>query len=314
MIHKRHSGRALRLLLPLILILLVQGCTNSKLIVGPLYNRLDDMMREEFEKLGDFNEMQTASFEATLGTYHVWHRQSELPQYAELMRTIASSIASADTTQTDVQSWVDSVELYSLSARTCHPINFSADLVQSFTDEQINFIEERFKKQQAKNLARYNSRTPKERVERRLRNVTKWAGRIGLQFTPTQRAMLLSTFKRQTSLRKEYYKLSAAWKQAFFDIARNQENPAYAQDMQAHLDTLWNLLESNHAQTWQANRDLWKATGLRFVTSMTDEQRRTVSNWMNKMAATVDAISEDEPSFKVTNDPSVGCLVDPEKT
>lgn len=302
------------MLLPLILIVAIQGCTNSKLIIGPLYNRVDDLMRDEFEKLGDFNDAQTASFEASLGTYHVWHRQNELPQYADLMRSIASSIANADTTQADIQSWMDTAERHSQAARTCHPVNYSHDLVQSFTDEQLNFIEARFKKQQAKNLVRYNSRTPEERIERRLRNTIKWAGRIGLDFTSTQRAMLLSTFKRQSSLRKQYYALSAKWNQQYFALARNQENPNYAQDLQAHLETLWSLLESNHPDTWQANRDLWKATGLRFVTSLTNEQRVIVRQWVNKMASTLDGVAKDKPSFKVVNDSSIGCLVDPEKT
>ena len=309
MITKRHSGRAWKWLLSLVLILLVQGCTNSKLIISPLYNRLDDMMRDEFEKLGDFNDEQTASFEATLGTYHVWHRQNELPQYADLMRSVISSISDANTTQSDIQSWMDTAEQHTKAARTCHPVNYSHDLAQSMTDEQLNFIEARFKKQQDKNLARYNSRTPEERVERRLRNTIKWAGRIGLQFTPTQRAMLLSTFKRQTSLRKQYYALSAQWNQQYFTLARNQENPNYAVDLQAHLDSLWSLLESNHPEEWQENRDLWKATGLRFVTSMTDDQRVTFGKWMNKMASTLDSISKNEPSFNVGDDPSIGCLV-----
>ncbi len=309
MITKRHSGRAWKWLLSLVLILLVQGCTNSKLIISPLYNRLDDMMRDEFEKLGDFNDEQTASFEATLGTYHVWHRQNELPQYADLMRSVISSISDANTTQSDIQSWMDTAEQHTKAARTCHPVNYSHDLAQSMTDEQLNFIEARFKKQQDKNLARYNSRTPEERVERRLRNTIKWAGRIGLQFTPTQRAMLLSTFKRQTSLRKQYYALSAQWNQQYFTLARNQENPNYAVDLQAHLDSLWSLLESNHPEEWQENRDLWKATGLRFVTSMTDDQRVTFGKWMNKMASTLDSISKNKPSFNVGDDPSIGCLV-----
>jgi hypothetical protein len=38
------------------LLLLVQGCTNSSFVIRPLYNRIDDRMREEFRNFGDFNE------------------------------------------------------------------------------------------------------------------------------------------------------------------------------------------------------------------------------------------------------------------
>lgn len=306
--------QALRGIAVFLLAVLVQGCTNSKLIIGPLYNRLDDRMRDEFNKLGDFNEQQSAAFEARLGTFHVWHRQSELPQYAELITTLATSIKEADTSATDVQKWIDSAEHFSQVARECHPVNFSFELMKSVTDEQLEFIEKRFKKEQAENLTRYQSRTAEERIERRLRNITKWAGRVGLDFTPTQRAMLLSTFKQQTSLRNEYYRLSGEWNKQLFVLARKQDSPSYDEDMREHLSRLWRLLETEYPAQWQANRDLWSKTALRFIQSMTDEQRNTMSRWLTKMGATITAISQNEPSFQFVNDPSLGCMVDPEKT
>lgn len=298
----------------ILLAVLIQGCTNSKLIIAPLYNRLDDRMRDEFNKLGDFNEKQTAAFEARLGTFHVWHRQSELPQYADLIKTIATSIENADTSANDVKLWAQTAERHSRTARECHPVNFSFELMKSLTDEQLTFIEERFKEEQEENRARYESRTPEERIDRRLRNMTKWAGRIDLDFTSTQRAMLLSAFQQQTSLRKEYYRLSGEWNRQLFELARQQSNPNYDRDIAEHLDRLWSLLESEYPKEWQANRDLWASTALRFIQSMTPEQRNTTGRWLSKMGSTLESISKDEPSFQFIDDPSLGCMVDPEDT
>lgn len=291
-----------------------QGCTNSKWVISPLYNRLDDRIRDEFNKLGNYSDQQTAAFEASLGTYHVWHRQSELPQYAELLTELAGSIARFDTSAANIEQWMTTAEKHSLLARECHPINFSFELMKSLTDEQLTFMENRFRKQQKKNREKYKNRTAEERVERRVKNVAKWAGRIDVDITPTQRAMLLSTFKRQVSMRNEYYELSADWNKQFFILARSQDNPDYDQDMRDHLNRLWHLLEDAYPEQWQANRDLWEETGLRFAQSMTEKQRQTITTWLTKMASTLVEISKDEPSFKVVNDPSIGCLVNPEKT
>ncbi len=271
-------------------------------------------MRDEFNKLGDFNKEQTADFEARLGTYHVWHRQSELPQYAELMRTVVASITNADTTEEDIKLWMKTAEGRTQAIRECHPINFSFDLMRTMQDEQFDFIEARFKKEQTKNLERYKSRTREERVARRLKNTVKWAGRIGLDFNAGQRAMLESAFIRQVSLRTEYYALSAEWNRQFFDLARNQDNPTYENDMQTHLQTLWSLLETAHTEQWQANRDMWQETGFHIIGSLTSSQRRAVSRWVTKMSVTLDTISTYEPSFDVVNDPAIGCLVSPEST
>ena len=307
-------GRTSKTFLLIALILLVQACTNSKLIISPLYNRLDDRMRDAFHEMADFNDEQTAAFEARLGTYHVWHRQSELPQYADLLRTIAQSISSADTNAQDIQRWFDTAEQRSTLIRECHPINFSFELMQSLTGDQLDSIEDSFEEEQEEDRERHAKRTPEESIKRRLRNITKWANRIDMEITATQRAMLLSTFKRQSSLRSEYIELRAQWDRQFFALVRDQANPDFNRDMSAHLNKLWRLLEDTHPEQWQANRDLWKQTALRFAKSMTDEQRATASSWLAKMGSTLDAVSKDKPSFTVIEDPSLGCLVNSEES
>lgn len=310
----RRLSHTIRLACVLLVILFIQGCTNSKFIIGPLYNRIDDKMREELNEMGEFTEEQRAAFEATVGTFHVWHRQSELPQYAELMRDIAASVKASDTTADDIQRWMDTAEMHTRSTRQCLPVNFLASAIQTLSDEQIEAIQTHVDRERAENRQRYASRTPEERVKRRIRNTVKWTNRLGIGLTPTQRAMFLSTYKRQISLRKEYFALSDQWNRDAFDLIRNRDNPEYTTDFMAHLGELWQLLESAHPDEWQANRDLWKQTALRYVTSLTDEQRGVISPWLSKMATTLVRVSQDKPSFKVSNDPSLGCLVENDKT
>jgi len=290
---------------------LLSACTNSKLIIGPLYNQLDNQMRNEFNKLGDFNEAQKQAFEAAVGTFHVWHRQSELPQYAALIKEMAAALSTSDGTQpADVKRWMESAEVFSRSARECYPVNFSLDLMRSLTDEQITFIEQRFERERTKNREKYQSRTPEQRVERRLKAIAKWAGRIDLDISASQRSLLRQALIRQTSLRKEYYQLSEEWKRQLFVLARRQDAGNYDVAMSNHLNKLWTLLETAHPEQWRKNRQLWQDTAYQFILSLSAEQRNHVSQWLDKMGDTVLAISSDTPSFKVGNDASIGCLVE----
>jgi len=302
---------SIRAILPMLVALLaISGCSNSKLFISPVYNRLDDQMRKEFNKLGDFNKEQVDAFEQRLGTYHVWHRQSELPQYSNLLRTIAGSIAKANvTSKEDVSSWVETSETFTKALRECHPVNYSYDLMKTLTDEQLNFIQRRFGRERKKNREKYFAQTPEQRVERRYNNILKWTGRLDFEFTERQKVMLKETMQEQVSLRKEYYKLSDRWNRQLFLIAKRQELPSYNKDMDAHIQSLWSLLEDGHTVEWQTNRTLWKNFGLKFVDSMTGDQRKKASIWLTRLAKTLDSISQDEPSFKVTNDPNLGCLV-----
>jgi len=293
-----------------ILLILIAGCTNSKLIVAPLYNRLDDQMRGEFHKLAKWNEEQIAHFEIRVGTFHVWHRQEELPKYAALLDSIQSTIRVRDkTTRADVNNWIDTAELFSQSARTCHPVNFSFDLMQTLTDAQVDFIERRFASERKKNFNKYLADTPEQRREKRVDNVVKWAGRIGFDFNTTQKRMLDKTMSEQISLRRQYYKQVDKWARDLFIIARRQEATDYSQRMEKQINKLWTLLEKAHNEEWQANRRLWRGFGYDFVRSLSHDQRLYASNWIDKMADTISGIARDRPSFNVQNNAKFGCMV-----
>ena len=302
----------LKLVFSAIALLTVVACGNSKLILGPLYNRLDNQIRNEFNKLGDFTDEQSSDFEQRLQTYHLWHRRQQLPRYAALLDEMVATVGQeGQTTEVDIRRWFASVEGFSISARSCHPVNYSFEFMKSLTDDQVNFIEARFANQQKKNQERYNSRTREERLKRRHANILKWSGRIGFQFTSEQKAMLKDTFEKQISLRKQYWVLSAQWNKDFFTLARKQQLLDYDPRMQKQLNKLWNLLEDNETENWSANRQLWNTFFNDFVNSMTNTQRSWVNSWVSKLARTLRDMSDDSVRFENTRgeiDPSLGCV------
>jgi len=305
--HQLYRSPAVVVLLSTIVL---TGCFNSKLVVGRLYNLLDNQIRDEFHKLAEFNDDQIEYFEKRVGTFHVWHRQSELPKYAALLDDIQSSVRERDqTSAADVEGWFDSIETFSKSVRNCYPVNFSFELMQTLTDEQVTFIERRFANERKKNYARYLEKTPDERREDRIERVVTWTGRIGLELNNTQIAMLRDTLNNQISMRKQYYQLVDQWNKDLFIIARNQEAADYKSKMKAHISSLWTLMEITHTEQWQANRKLWRDFAFKFVQSLTYDQRIQAGAWLEKLGNTLGEIAQDEPSFKVTNNPAHGCMV-----
>ncbi|NND89258.1 MAG: hypothetical protein HKN42_00240 [Granulosicoccus sp.] len=302
--------------LPRLCVLAVLGmplaaCTNSKIILGPLYNQMDDQIRSEIIELGEFTDAQLMAFDQAVGTYHVWHRQSELPRYAGLLQEIADKVATSGNIGPDqVERWVKDAEELARAARECHPLNFLVDTMRTLSDDQLNVIEQRYTAERSEHRERHASRTPEQRVERRLKNLQKWAGRMNVQLNPAQLAALGSTLRQQTSLSSQYYTLADAWTREVFRIARDQSASEYTTRMREHMNARWTLLESAYPAQWQANRRLWQKTLHALILSLSEEQRRNFSQWSSKMSDTVLAISRDEPSFQIGNDPGIGCLPD----
>jgi hypothetical protein len=294
-----------------VLALFASSCTNSKLIISPLYNQLDNRMRSSFNKLGDFSNSQKAYFDQRVGTFHVWHRQSELPRYAELLDNIRATIATPGNANPDeVMSWLETAESFTRAVRECHPVNYSFDLMKSLTDDQIDSIDRHFENERQKHLKERAKRTHEERIAYRADNITRWASRVGLDFNDEQRKLLRETLTRQISLRNQYNHLSDIWRLQLFAYAHDQKAPDYDAKMAAHLGELWTLLEKAHPDEWQSNRELWRGFAVRFMESLTNDQRRSSAKWIGKMSRTLKSISRDTPSFGVGTDSRMGCLVD----
>ncbi len=283
------------------------ACSNSSIIISPLYNRLDDQMRKAFENLGDFNKSQTNAVNLLLKNFHYWHRHTELPRYAALLNTVKDTVkVPGKTTQADVTGWLKTSESFTRAFRECHPVNYANDVIRTFTDDQLTDMHQSLITRRAKFRARYESETKEERIERRSANIIKWASRIGFDFTDEQTLLLNNTFAQQVSLRQEYFKLSDDWRTDLFLILEERDSPQLNSQMSTHLDKLWHLLERAHPEQWQANRDLWANFSLQFIKSLTPEQRAYATTWVGKMSNTLITVSNADTA-KPRFGPLYGC-------
>jgi len=258
--------------------LLIGGCLNNKLVLTVVYNRADNQIRNEFNKLGKFENWQKSAFEKRLQTYHYWHRREELPTYAKLLKQIRSKVqVQGATTADDVP-------------------------------EQINFIERRFAREQRKNRARHHSQTRDQRMQKRLNEITKWSYRFGFVFTPEQRRMTLRTMYNTISVHDEYYRLTGVWNKRLFSMMRNKQSPSYDEDMKAHIARAYHLIEDNHKNLYETNRRIWRSFLLEFENSLSKEQRSWMKFNLGKLSSNLDKIARDDVSFKPHDDTDLGCL------
>ena len=289
--------------------MLISGCLNNRFVLSAIYNRADNQIRNEFNKLGKFEDWQKKAFEQRLQTFHYWHRRHEMPVYANLLRDIRGKVTEKGlTTLQDASQWLDTVETATERAQACYPAHYSIDLIKSLTPPQIDFIERRFAREQRKNRARYESKTREQRMQERLKEVETFLGHFGFELTRRQKRMTLRTMFNTRSLHDEYYQTSVPWNKELFSIARRSGKPEFDSDMREHLASVYTQLEKRYPDTFAYNRDLWHKFALEFVQSLTWEQREWLKPFLNKLARNIDIIARSDVSFKPHYDSSLGCL------
>ena len=265
------------------LLLLLAACSNSVLLLGPLYNQIDNRISDGILGLASFDELQAKVIRQRVQQFHHWHRRDQLPRYAALITDIATALDAGNTiTAEQTQSWLDRSEALTRQFRECHPINFSTDIIRSLSAQQISQIKETIQTRRQNRRERYAQSSRDERLERRYTNAVKWAGRAGFDFNSSQKALLRTTLSQQTSLRKQYFALSDQWLNDYFAIIRNQRSADLDTRIATQLDKLWQLLESAHPEEWKKNRALWSDFTYQLIQRSDAEQKRSTSKWLKK--------------------------------
>jgi len=289
--------------------LLASSCSNSKMVLSPLYNRVDDQIRDEFNKLGDFEDWQKERFEERLQTFHYWHRRDELPRYAELIAEVGETITrKRSVTPAHAARWANSIEQMVHKVQSCYPAHYSIDLMKTLKPAQIAFIERRFAREQRKNRAKYSAKTRDERMTDRVKQIGRWANLAGFRLTREQRKLIRAHMDETKSLHESYYVLTGLWNQELFKKLRNTNSPQYTQRVSRHLQSLYSLMDRHHSETLEYNRDVWRRFIVAFDQSLSADQRIWLSSYFKTLAKTTRSISRANVSFVPHSDSAKGCI------
>jgi hypothetical protein len=286
------------------------ACTNSKFLVGYFYDRIDNKFLTAANEWLAPNPQQSAELRALTGTFHTWHRRTQMPEYAQTIRNITASIAEeGNTDPADVDLWIQSVRGHLDAIRQCDPGIYAIPAARTLTPEQVDRAERKWMEEREENEERFGSRTRKERIAHRVERLATWAGRLGLPLTEEQLALYEDTLRRQTSLSRQMRDVSGEWTRELLAIARQTGSTDYAERMSAHLEARFDLMESRYPEGWSRNRKLWRDFAIEFETTLSKKQRRDLTRWLNKFAQSLVGISRDTPDWLPADDPAYGCVV-----
>jgi len=145
----------------MLLTTLLSGCGALRFA----YGQAPDLVYWWLDGYFDFNDTQTERVREDLGGLFDWHRASQLPDYAQLLtRARAQVLAPEPITPAQVCAWYDEV-----LARTGPVIDRAlpagATLVMSLAPSQLQHVQRKYDKVNAKFRDDYLQPDPKERLE-----------------------------------------------------------------------------------------------------------------------------------------------------
>jgi len=170
--------------------LLLSGC--SALRIG--YSQAADLAYWWLDGYADFDGEQTRRVREALAQWFVWHRKTQLPDYAQLLVRAQAEVR-ADTTPARACEWQGEL-LKRAHIAWEQAVPAAAEWALSVTPQQIQHIERRYAKVNTEFHEDYLQEDPRERAEATTKRAVERAESLYGRLDATQRARVAAAMAR----------------------------------------------------------------------------------------------------------------------
>ncbi len=219
MIKKTSCKQWRRVVAVLLLVAMTSGCA-----VKLMYNQLDWLIPWYLSDYLDMNGEQDAFFDKRLQGYLAWHRKSQLPEYAALLRSVANDVNDGLNEQ-EIQRFQGETErLAGILVERLAP-----DVVAVFadaSDEQLTQLYDALDKDGERYRKRYVKQTLQQQQESQVEDVIetieRWTGSLN-----NEQERLVSEWGAQYQpMGDELYQAGLKWRAEFKQALKGREDSA----------------------------------------------------------------------------------------
>ncbi len=276
-----------------LLAIFITACSTNGWLISTFYNRVDNLLVNRFSEYADFNDQQLGWVEEMAGSYHDWHRASELPRYAAFMREIEARMGNGGPiTRGRAESWVDTAVGFSVAVENCNPLNNAFPLLVSLTDQQVLQVEVELERTYQEYIEELERLDPQQRREQRFKMINKWLGRVGLRLNDEQRELLRATIAGHRPFQRDGLDLWRVWNSEFVELLQERKAVDFEPRMAHHLTGLWNLSKDKYPGEWHVNYQLWVDFFHQLLNMQTDQQGERFASWLLAMSDTLDGLAQ----------------------
>lgn len=204
------SHRLARLLTVLLLALTLGGCLSTRFI----YNQLDWFITWRLSGYFDLEKEQEQLLRDTVSSSLEWVRTEQLPEFAALLRIIASE---AGTGQLTDRRWE---ELYAQMIALFdeflhHVIPDTVTFLGTLSNDQVEYMIGQLEDENEELARDYSGRTPEERLRRREKAVVKGLQRFTGRLNAEQKSMVNGAVNSMYDNSEQWLEGRRLWQQAF---------------------------------------------------------------------------------------------------
>ena len=257
-----------------VIALFFSGCSSVRLA----YGHLDWWMDRTLNKYLDLDGAQEDLLQQRVDEFHRWHRQTQLPRYADYFEELAATVDSADANPAQLDAIEQQVDTFWHSSVTMLSDLMLPILVQ-LDQKQIDQLAENIEEEREESLKKWEKAQRKREKEFR-KQAERWLGDL----TDAQEAMIDRQVASTTFDPKRRDAQRQLWSDTFLDALRNKPD-GYQKKLRQLLVDPQDLWPEDYRKMQDQLRDQARALAVEILESITPEQRTHLKTTLLEYAA-----------------------------
>ena len=262
----------------LVVITLLAGCSTNSLLIRYFYGRMDNNMNERILAYASFTPEQESEIRRAVDDYFLWHRQNELPRYADFLSDISKKIDSGDYSKEQILIEIEKVRRLSKRGFMRSPVAGAASFLKTLSDAQVEEIAAHFKKKDQDFLDWYDERKNRGGDKARLNAIVKNTGRFGIKLNGQQKDIIRKGLGRYRGDPKTRFEIWNRWESEFLDLLRQRRQPGFEQAVTTHLAVYQDQARLHSPEQHLHNRNTSVDIILEVLDSMDAQQKQVLIN------------------------------------
>ena len=267
------------------LLLLLAGCS-----VKFVYNQLDWLIPWYLDDYVTLNAEQYKQFKQTLNHYLDWHREEQLPVYADFLKQLATN-SEDGLNKIEITQMLQQAEMFAdtLFSRLGPSLG---EILATLTDEQVEEMAHKFVEKNNEYRKKYIDKPEKQRREKRAEDITDFVERWTGSLTDEQEMLIQSWSQNYQLMSEEFLQSRAGWQARFVDILkRRTQSDEFFKNINKLFDNRRIARSEAFNQKIDYNRQMLISLYLDIDQSLSDMQRNRLKNTINEYAEDLQELS-----------------------
>jgi len=264
-------------------IVLSTACTNSLTAWKLFYGQLDYFISKELLSYADFDEEQKGKIRVEVDNAVRWHRQTELPRYAKLLKEFQVRFLVRSANPSDIEWLFTELNDVGLELDKNSPLLPLLPMIAGLSDSQVTQIKNYIDNDFIEAEQEWAEQTDKERAVKSTETMTTFFKRLGLKLSSKQKVAIEQRLKQRKlsyEIQQQHWR---TWSDNLLEILQARKEGNFNDRFSDHHFARIDLMKTQEPTYWQHDRQLFQDLLLDLFASLSSSQKATMNQRVNKL-------------------------------